>query len=190
MKKFATITTAIVLTVAGCSASAVNAITKDTKEPKVTVAIIKTSAPTHSDMKFMTTSGNSKEIRNYARMQLVLKYMKTRVQKTPYVFSGTSNRYGWDCSGMVVWLYRHFGFELPHSATAQGRIGTRVSNPKVGDIVVFAYQGRTDFYHSAIYIGHNKVLNANRAYGTTVVEPLTNYKRSQVRFVRLVTQAK
>lgn len=128
-----------------------------------------------------------KEVRNYVRMTKILKYVKTRVNKTPYVFSGSST-YGWDCSGMVRWLYGQFGLDVPHSANKQGHIGYRVSDPMPGDIVVFAYAGRTDFYHSAIYIGNGKVVNANYAYGTTVVEPLSNYKRSQIRYVRVVEQ--
>jgi len=185
MKKFATITMGIALTIAGCSASAVNAVTEQKQKLNIATPII--SKP-NVDPKVTLLFENKKEVRNQARMKLTLKYIKTRVNKTPYVFSG-SNHYGWDCSGMVVWLYRHFGLELPHSATAQAGIGTRVTDPNIGDIVVFAYRGRTDFYHSGIYIGNNKVLNSNRAYGTTVIEPLSNYKHSQIRYVRVVEQA-
>lgn len=184
MKKFVTTTIAIVLTVAGCSASTVNAITKQDKS-KINYTRIVTENV--RDPKVVLLFEKRKEVRNHARMQIALKYIKSRINKTPYVFSG-SNHYGWDCSGMVVWLYRHFGLELPHSATAQAAIGTRVSEPNVGDIVVFAYRGRTDFYHSGIYIGNKKVLNANRGYGTTVVEPLSDYKNSQIRYVRVVEQ--
>jgi len=185
MRKFATITMGIVLTIAGCSASAVNAVTEH--KQKLNTSSTSVIRKANADPKATLLFQNKKEVRNQARMELTLKYMKTRVNKTPYVFSG-SNHYGWDCSGMVVWLYRHFGLELPHSATAQAGIGKRVSEPNVGDIVVFAYRGRTDFYHSGIYIGNNKVLNSNRAYGTTVIEPLSNYKRSQIRYVRVVEQ--
>ena len=185
MRKFATITIAIVLTVAGCSASAVNAITKNTNTVSHYGVVIKDKPK--EDPKVTLLFSKSKEKRNYARMQLNLEYLKSRVHKTPYVFSGASH-YGWDCSGMVVWLYRHFGLELPHSATAQAHIGTRVSDPNVGDIVVFAYSGRTDFYHSAIYIGNNMVINANRGSGTTIIQPLSDYKRSQIRFVRVIDQ--
>jgi cell wall-associated NlpC family hydrolase len=123
--------------------------------------------------------------KNTAKMQEVLMKIFHRVNKTPYVFAG-SNTYGWDCSGMVVWMYEQFGIELPHSANKQGHIGKRVSSPKLGDIVVFAYPGSKNFYHSGIYIGKDKVVNANSYFGTTVIEPLTDYKNSQIRFVRVV----
>ena len=102
-----------------------------------------------------------------------------------YVFSGDTPA-GWDCSGLVRWVYKQAGIVLPHSADKQGHLGTRVSTPKRGDIVVFAYQGRTDFYHAAIYLGDGLILNANREYRTTVIEPLNNFRRSQIRFIRVL----
>jgi cell wall-associated NlpC family hydrolase len=119
------------------------------------------------------------------RLNKVVKYLKTKANKTAYVYSGSTPR-GWDCSGMVVWTYKHMGVTLPHSANKQGHIGRRVSKPKVGDIVVFAYQNRTDFYHSAIYIGDNKIINANLMHGTTVIQPLKDFAKSQIRFVRVI----
>jgi cell wall-associated NlpC family hydrolase len=104
--------------------------------------------------------------------------------KTPYVFSG-SRPSGWDCSGMVVWAYSKLGVELPHSANKQAHSGKRVSKPQVGDIVVFAYSGSTNFYHSAIYLGDGKIINANLMYGTTKIQLLTDFKKSQIRFVRI-----
>jgi cell wall-associated NlpC family hydrolase len=128
---------------------------------------------------------NAKLNKNTDKMKETLTKMFHRVNKTPYVFSG-STPYGWDCSGMVVWMYEQFGTTLPHSANKQAHIGKRVSIPKLGDIVVFAYKGSTNFYHSGIYIGKGKIVNSNRYYGTTVIEPLTDYKNSQIRFVRVV----
>jgi cell wall-associated NlpC family hydrolase len=119
------------------------------------------------------------------RLNKVVKYLQTKANKTAYVYSGSTPR-GWDCSGMVVWTYKHMGITLPHSANKQGHIGRRVSKPKVGDIVVFAYQNRTDFYHSAIYIGDNNIINANLMHGTTVIQPLKDFAKSQIRFVRVI----
>ena len=107
--------------------------------------------------------------------------------KTPYVFSGSTPS-GWDCSGMVVWAYSKVGVELPHSANKQAHLGKRVSKAQVGDIVVFAYPGSTQFYHSAIYIGNNKIINANLMFGTTKIQLLTDFKKSQIRFVRIVNE--
>jgi len=123
--------------------------------------------------------------KNTAKMKETLMKIFHRVNKTPYVFAGSSP-YGWDCSGMVVWMYEQFGITLPHSATAQAKIGNRVAKPKIGDIVIFGYKGYKSFYHSAIYIGKGKVVNANSGAGTTIIEPLTNYKNSRIAYVRVV----
>jgi cell wall-associated NlpC family hydrolase len=105
--------------------------------------------------------------------------------KTPYVFSGSTPS-GWDCSGMVVWAYSKLGVTLPHSANKQAHQGKRVSKPQIGDLVVFAYSDSTSFYHSAIYLGDGKIINANLMYGTTKIQLLTDFKKSQIRFVRIV----
>jgi cell wall-associated NlpC family hydrolase len=131
---------------------------------------------------------NAKEIRQQAKrdkLKRVVSYLTTRVHRTSYVFSG-SNISGWDCSGMVRYAYKRLGVTLPHSANKQGHVGQRVSKPRVGDIVVFAYQGSTNFYHSAIYLGNGLVINANQMYKTTVIQPLTDFKNSQIRFVRVI----
>jgi cell wall-associated NlpC family hydrolase len=128
---------------------------------------------------------NYKLTKNTDKMQETVIKLMRRVNKTSYVFSG-STPYGWDCSGMVKWTYKQFGLELPHSANKQGHVGKRVSTPKLGDIVVMAYKGSTNFYHSGIYIGKNKIVNAHYEAGTTIIQPLTDYKNSQIRFVRVV----
>jgi cell wall-associated NlpC family hydrolase len=116
----------------------------------------------------------------------ITKHLVRFADKTPYVYSGSST-FGWDCSGMVVWAYSKIGVELPHSANKQAHLGKRVSKAQVGDIVVFAYPGSTQFYHSAIYIGNNKIINANLMFGTTKIQLLTDFKKSQIRFVRIIT---
>lgn len=172
MKKYV-ITASILLLLAGCSASASLAQVADTTTTK------------QYQVKEKSFQEMVKPQRNTAQMNKTIKYLKTRVGKTSYVFSGSSPR-GWDCSGLVRWTYERFGLELPHSANKQAHIGTRVSKPKLGDIVVFAYNGSTNFYHSAIYIGNGKIINAHYGAKSTIIQPLSDYKGSQIRFVRIV----
>jgi cell wall-associated NlpC family hydrolase len=172
MKKYV-IMASILITLAGCSASASLA------------SIQSTTVTTHYQGKQLSLIEVSKAHKNAAQMRHVVKYLKTRIGRTSYVFSGSSPR-GWDCSGLVRWTYEQFGIELPHSANKQGHLGARVSKPKLGDIVVFAYNGSTNFYHAALYIGNGKIINANYGSGTTIIQPLTDYKGSQIRFVRVI----
>jgi cell wall-associated NlpC family hydrolase len=183
MKKYV-LTASVVLTLAGCTASASIAdMQKASVTPSNTVKEINVSKAKSFNTQSLIKEAKSK--RNTARMQKLIKYLKTRVNRTSYVFSGSSPR-GWDCSGMVRWTYEQFGLEIPHSANKQAHIGQRVSKPKLGDIVVFAYKGSTSFYHSAIYIGNGKIINAHYEADSTIIQPLTDYKSSQIRFVRLV----
>ena len=129
-----------------------------------------------------------KELRQQAKrdkLKRVVTYLTTRVHKTGYVFSGSTIS-GWDCSGMVRYTYKRLGITLEHSANKQAHSGTRVSKPRVGDVVVFAYKGSTNFYHSAIYLGNDLIINANAMYKTTVIQPLSDFSKSQIRFVRVI----
>ena len=72
----------------------------------------------------------------------------------PYVYGGSSPR-GFDCSGLVQYVYRQNGISLPRTSGAQAGVGRGVSlaNAQPGDIV--CYPG-----HVAIYIGGGKVIHA------------------------------
>jgi len=176
MKKYVIIAS-VILTLAGCSASASLASiqsTTVTQQHSTKIEPLATSLIKQEKIK-----------RNSVQMAHVVKYLKTRIGRTSYVFSGASPR-GWDCSGLVRWTYERFGIELPHSANKQGHLGKRVHKPKLGDIVVFAYNGSTNFYHAAIYIGNGKIINAHYGARSTIIQPLTDYKSSQIRFVRVI----
>jgi cell wall-associated NlpC family hydrolase len=127
----------------------------------------------------------AKQEKKRLKLKKVVAYLTTRVHKTAYVFSGSTVQ-GWDCSGLVRYTYKRLGIELEHSANKQAHSGIRVSSPKIGDVVVFAYKGSTDFYHSAIYVGSGLIINANLLYKTTVIQPLSDFKNSQIRFVRVI----
>jgi len=129
----------------------------------------------------------TKEKKNYVLMQKIVKTLVSRVDKTPYVFSG-STTHGWDCSGLVRWTYKHFGMEIPHSANKQARSGSRVVSPEIGDLVLFGYKGTNTYFHASIYIGNNKVIHAGFKKGqTTSVLDLdaASVKNTKMKFVRV-----
>jgi len=81
----------------------------------------------------------------------VIKYA-AQFQGTPYR-SGGSSPAGFDCSGFVSYVYAHFGISLPRSSGAYWGVGTRVSSPKPGDIIVTSG-------HVALYAGGNMQIDA------------------------------
>ena len=182
MRKFIT-TASVVLTLAGCTASI--SIADVQNSIATTSSTVKETNASKPGSLAQSLIQETKSKRNAVKMKQVIKYLKTRVERTSYVFSGSSPR-GWDCSGLVRWTYERFGIELPHSANKQGHVGKRVSTPKPGDIVVFAYNGSTNFYHSGIYIGNGKIINAHYGADSTIIQPLTDYSSNQIRFVRVI----
>ena len=103
--------------------------------------------------------------RHEDRMSHAIKLVLNRVGKTPYVLSGSTPN-GWDCSGMVMWMYSKLGIELPHSAAAQMYVGRRTNHPSPGDIVIWG-----GGYHSGIYLGKGKAVSAlNYAFDTRITK--------------------
>jgi cell wall-associated NlpC family hydrolase len=78
----------------------------------------------------------------------------------PYVWAGASPSGGFDCSGLVLYVYARFGVDFPHAATLQARMGTPVplSQAQPADLVFF---GTPAFYHHVgIYIGDGLFIEA------------------------------
>jgi cell wall-associated NlpC family hydrolase len=82
----------------------------------------------------------------------------------PYRYGGSTPRSGFDCSGLVRFVYRHFGIALPHSSWADLSHGHRVSRRSLrpGDLVFFFGAG-----HVGIYVGGGRFIDAPHS-GTRV----------------------
>lgn len=78
----------------------------------------------------------------------------------PYHWGGTSPS-GFDCSGLVQYVYAHFGVSLPRTSYDQFSVGTSVSrsNLQPGDIVFFDTYG-SGASHDGIYVGNDQFINA------------------------------
>ena len=75
---------------------------------------------------------------------------------TPYVWGGASPG-GFDCSGLVVYVFSQVGVSLPHSSYAQYGAGVPVSYDQLqpGDLVFFYGLG-----HVGIYVGGGNFIHA------------------------------
>src|SRR5262249_7069653 len=74
----------------------------------------------------------------------------------PYQWGGATPA-GFDCSGLVAYVYAQLGITLPHSAAAQYGLGTPVSQSQLqpGDLVFF-----DSLAHVGIYIGGGQFVHA------------------------------
>jgi cell wall-associated NlpC family hydrolase len=74
----------------------------------------------------------------------------------PYRWGGASPS-GFDCSGLVMYVYAQVGVSLPHSSYAMYGVGTAVPRSALqpGDIIFFDGLG-----HVGLYIGGNQFIHA------------------------------
>ena len=77
---------------------------------------------------------------------------------TPYRWGGTSPS-GFDCSGLVRYVYAQVGVSLPHNAAKQYRYGLPVSRDRLepGDLVFF-----DRLRHNGIYVGRGRFIHARQ----------------------------
>ncbi len=75
----------------------------------------------------------------------------------PYVWGGASPA-GFDCSGLVMWVYAQLGISLPHYTGGQWVAGPHVPYDQLapGDLVFF----EPDIGHVGIYIGGGSFIHA------------------------------
>lgn len=83
---------------------------------------------------------------------------------TPYVWGGAAPG-GFDCSGLIQFIYGKHGVKLPRVSRDQANAGRRVSarDARPGDLIAFDYSSaRAGIDHIGIYLGGGKMLHAPR----------------------------
>jgi cell wall-associated NlpC family hydrolase len=90
---------------------------------------------------------------------------------TPYVYGGASPR-GFDCSGLVMYVYAQVGVSLPHNTVAQWNYSDSVSVSRSqlqpGDLVFFYGLG-----HVGIYVGGGNFIHAPHTGSVVKIDSLS-----------------
>jgi cell wall-associated NlpC family hydrolase len=94
-----------------------------------------------------------------------------RMLGVPYRYGGDSPSSGFDCSGLVRYVFGHFGLSLPHSSYADFGVGRHVGRAALrpGDLVFFDGLG-----HVGLYVGSGSFIHAPHSGTTVRISSLTD----------------
>ena len=91
---------------------------------------------------------------------------------TPYVWGGASPSQGFDCSGLISYVYAQIGVSLPHHAASQYAYGVPVAYEDLqpADLVFFS-----GLSHMGMYIGGGQFIHAPHTGDVVRIEYLAGY---------------
>ena len=116
--------------------------------------------------------GNLPSERYSAAVGIAMQYLGV-----PYVWGGASPA-GFDCSGLVMYVYAQLGVSLPHYTVSQYYYSNAVhpsrSQLQPGDLVFFAGLG-----HVGIYIGNNQFIHAPHTGTVVSIDSLNGWYSSE-----------
>ena len=129
--------------VAGVLALPTGGVQADTSAPRVVT-------PVESPVRFVPPPPPAPTLAERA-----VKLARTQLG-VPYSYGGASPS-GFDCSGLVMWVYGRLGVPLPHNAAALYDVGRPVSDAQLrpGDLVFFSGLG-----HVGLYVGDGRMIHA------------------------------
>ncbi|MEJ7746264.1 MAG: C40 family peptidase [Luteimonas sp.] len=122
----------------------------------------------------MPLQQNATPVEKGGKIQTVLK-RALALLGTPYRWGGTSPDGGFDCSGLVGYVFRTaLGIELPRVSREMADNGQLISDRASlaeGDLVFFGKRGHVD--HVGIYVGQGNFVHAPRTGRDVTVSSLT-----------------
>ncbi|MCD4814519.1 C40 family peptidase [bacterium] len=111
------------------------------------------------------------------------------LEGTPYRYGGNSPSQGFDCSGLVVYVYQKAaGRKLPRISRHQFKIArpVRLGLERPADLLFFDINGR-GISHVGIYLGKGKFIHAPKTGGKVKISDANKkYWRQRFRGVRRV----
>lgn len=110
--------------------------------------------------------------------------------ETPYRYGGDSPEEGFDCSGLVRYVFqKSTGWQLPRTSLEMSREGVPVEESQLrsGDLVFFNTQHKP-FSHVGIYVGDNRFVHSPKTGKSVVIANMQgSYWRSRYDGARRIT---
>ena len=140
----------------------------------------------------LTLPGGNIETKGVSPQQVV-SFAKTLIG-VPYLYGSTDPAKGFDCSGFITYVFKHFGIVVPRSSIDFTNVGQEVSavQAREGDLILFTGTDSTERFvgHMGIVVSNADTLRfihstSGKQYGVTIT-PLNNYyKKRYVKTVRV-----
>jgi len=115
---------------------------------------------------------------------------------TPYRYGGNTPDSGFDCSGLIGYVYRDAaGISLPRSTremVSMGAPSVKREALQAGDLVFFATAGGGKVSHAGIYVGEGRFVHAPSSGGTVRLDSLSTayWLKSYVDAKRVLSPAR
>jgi hypothetical protein len=105
----------------------------------------------------------------------IIKAAKSYID-VPYRFGGTSADQGFDCSGLVMAVYRLNGIDLPRTSKEQYRAGREVDTRdiKEADLVFFDTSSKGQVSHVGVYLGDGMFIHAPKSGKNIRIDSLSD----------------
>lgn len=126
----------------------------------------------------------------------VVAFAKTQMG-VRYLYGSTDPAKGFDCSGFITYVFKHFEIVVPRSSIDFTHVGKEVAAQvaKPGDLILFTGTDSTEHFvgHMGIVVDNSDTLHfihstSGRQYGVTIT-PLNDYYKSRyVKTIRVFPQ--
>ncbi len=155
-----------------------------------TIAIVSIGAEAHAPARLeprrMETGYlHRRALSAFERNQAALRDSIVRIAQAqlgaPYVLGGTTPQRGFDCSGLVRFVYSQVRIAPPRTAQQQARIGAAVPRDRLrpGDLLTFGE--RDTVTHIGIYIGNGHFVHASSVAGRVIVSRVDRRPAKDIR---------
>ena len=106
-----------------------------------------------------------------------------------YNYGGQDPSTGFDCSGLVYYVFKQFGYRLNRVAADQALNGAEIRDQEdllPGDIICFSWITSNYINHVGIYIGEGKFIHAMDSANDVVITTLEEYLKTHRCYMRRI----